>query len=131
MRYPKNWKIYGVGPWGNISESCNTLHPELVISPENQNDASKFNFRILYINTSPNLGYVYSGSQSLEEFLQKYPYGEILKETEIDGQRAVWVKGNNSSTVLTYSNNTVFAISQKNIAYQSFDDFLSTFRFLK
>lgn len=129
VRYPKDWKIYSVGPWGNIPDSCDTPHPELIISPKDQYHASEINFRITRLDTSPNLKYIYSGSQSLKEFLQKYPYGEILKEDMIDGRPAVWVKANNS-TVLVYNNNTVFIISQKNVSSERFNNFLSTFKFL-
>ncbi len=137
MKYPSSWNIYSRGPQGNLSEKCGTERPEIVISPENQYDVEKANFGVFYFNTAPNLGYDYSGSRSLEEFLQKYPYGsgEVLKETLVDGKRAIWmnrvVRDGYYTEVLTYNNYTVFVLQQRNVSSESFDQFLASFKFLK
>lgn len=133
VKYPNDWNTYARGPMGNLPEECNTTRPQFVISPEDQYNAEKANFVIDYRDTTAGLGQAYSGSRSLEEYLQKLPYGsgEIFKETLIEGRHAVWIKDNDYTSVLTFNNDTVFIIMQKNIAPESFDHFLSTFKFLK
>lgn len=141
VKYPGNWNIYHLGPWGYIPDSCEaTTMPGLVASPEDQHHAGnigKARFVWSYTDTSPGLGYTYSGSQSLEEYLQKSPgyLAESYKETLIQGKRAVWrkqaAKTGDITTVLIYNHNTVFEIQSINVSAESFDLFLSTFKFLK
>ncbi len=133
VRYPNGWNTYSrMGALGN-PVSCDTRDPEFVISPEDGLHINKVFLGVEYRDTSPNLGYVYSGASSLEEYLTKLPFGsgEIFKETLVHGKRAMWIKSNGSTAVLTYNNNKVFIISEKNVSDQTFDSFLSTFKFLK
>lgn len=128
VKYPNSWKTYHDGPWGNIPEQCGaTTNPEFIISPEDEFNVEKANFRVIYTNTS-NLG-IYS----LDEYLQKNPHylDEKFNETLIQGKQAIWGRGDNGYTyVLTYNSNKVFIIREKNVAPDSFNDFLSTFKFL-
>lgn len=128
VKYPNGWKTYISGPEGNIPQPCGTTRsPGFVISPEDQYNVKKANFSVGYVDTYE------LGAQSLEEYLQKNPgyLDEIYKETLISGGRAVWIKSNDGYTnVFTYNNNKVFIIRERGISVESFDDFLSTFKFL-
>ncbi len=140
VKYPSEWQTYHSGPYGFIPDTCSTTH-SFVVGPDETIQgvlaAHNTHFFINYVDTSLGSDYPYWGIKSLEEYLQQNSgyQDRIYKKGTIDGVPAVWVKYSAKDSapteLITFGNSKVVFIKRKGLSPESFDLFLSTFRFLK
>lgn len=134
VRYPSEWGIYsrmgGVGIETDCKGGNLTFSTKEDVDKTNYN-INRANIAVDYSDTSSGSGFVYEGSNSLEEYLAKVEHRPIIKETMVQGKQAVWIEDSPNPYVLFYNDNKVFEIRGQNISEQTFNNFLSTFKFLR
>lgn len=136
VSYPNSWSAYTKDGNSAVLSNCNNKAYSIVFFPGKEGsidlNPTKTYIEVGYelMNRDPK-GFFYQTSTSLDEYLSRVGHSQILKEVSINGEKAVVLDDFPNPIIVTYHDNKVITLSGNNISEKIFNDFLSTFKFLK
>lgn len=140
VNYPADWKIFLGSGGPSAMEPVSGCEGQNIVVFASQDifgplsQASALKFLEIDISDQERLNEtIYKGSETLDEYFGKNPLilknNPIIKESTINGERAVWLSDFPSPWIMFFHNDSFFWVKGKNISPELLDDFLSNFKF--
>lgn len=136
VSYPNSWSVYTRDGNSITLSDCNSTTYSLVFFPGIEYSIG-LNPTKTYMEVSYELmnrdsgGGFYQASTSLDEYLSRVGHNPILKEISINGEKAVVFDDFPNPIIVTYHDNKIITLLGNNVSEKIFNNFLSTFMFLK
>jgi hypothetical protein len=132
MKYPSSWERGINGPYGFESKKdCNIENVRF--GKYKLGSGYEYYIDIESISMEGTEA-VYKNSVSLEDFFSKRPgiieNSPIIEAFILDNEKAVYLEKSPNLRVYVFHNHRIFEIFGKNISQKTFNDLLSTFKFL-
>ena len=132
VRYPPEWKVWKTGAGEALPARCEENLALLTLSSNFLGTPGQPQISIDVSDPARLKSTIYKGTVSLDDYFNKNPavlkYNRVVRETEIGGERALWLEG---PWLVTFHDDSIFEFHVNNVDAATLQRMLDSFRFLE